>query len=338
MMRTYHRARQFTRRNHTPKGIQVVGFALAILTYAYSTPATAQQADIPTFRWSFATRMYQAVNRVVKVAQKQKDIGFNFTRIGCFYGALLPKQQSVSETIQLKAGVTYAFIASGEDGVKDVELSLRHADTDLLVKNDNTVSRTSVIAYKCPLDGRFRIQMSLYAADTDFAMCSLAILQRGDSDHAVIFNGDTLQSTLQRCLTRCGDAAAGHPSRFHFGESTWALVGIVVGNGGDIVQDPKQFEAGHHTFVGAASDESICDFFALKESETKNYVGACIMDTTDNTADSLFKTFLFKTVTEGKSYIVEQGQHYRKGRENAGDPGLSLIVTAVLDQPQDGER
>jgi len=237
-----------------------VGHFIARFTRAFSLAAVALVA-LAAFAaaavasdWTPGKYMNQAMVRVMastrKVTEKTK-YGLDDAS-SCFIGAYMLEGNLVTTRIPLEGGTEYAFLAGGDDDVKDLDLYVYDADGDVVAK-DEAKDSNPVVVFTPKESGKFKVVMKLVSTKDKGSFCAYATLRAGGFDvptSNLAGAWGKLLGMCQRVYDKLGWAA------FHDGDGELCLIGSIMTEGQTLTQGGIELEDRPYAFLGTADSQA----------------------------------------------------------------------------------
>lgn len=124
----------------------------------------------------------QAANRLGKVVDKGNQDGFSLqSNLFSSGGGWLKKSDKwvALYTVQLNAGTTYRFLASGDNDAQDVDLRITDLKGEKELKADTGTAADAIVEFTPNTTGRYLVQIRLYASRENLdAFCLSVVMQK----------------------------------------------------------------------------------------------------------------------------------------------------------------
>ena len=274
-------------------------------------PARAQQKDMAAQTVALR-RVSQSLDRVVRKAKGVTDkTDFGFNEGACVFGAMIAPGSSVSETLPLKAGISYIFGSAGDDSTTNVDIFISDS-AGRVVEKDNASDLFAVALFTPKKSGNYKMTLRLAAAKSGKAFCSAIVLRKGGIKIPL--------ERIQQAETKAGVALVivfglAQGGQFNQDRNTWALHGVVLNSKQTTQSDYKRYEARNRAFF-VVGDNRIKDLDFYLRDGNKKIVAS-------DTKGGDYPSFAYQT--KAGNYSISIHNNY--------STGPSLIMGVLIDLP-----
>jgi 3-deoxy-D-manno-octulosonic-acid transferase len=220
---------------------------LPLWLFLFASPLVAQS-------WSAADRLETCLDGIFSKSNLMVALSGTEWRPGlCLGVGRLREGESAAIRLELTAGHSFVFLASGEGAGSDIDLYLRRSDGTILA-TDAEADGTPIIRYGTDTAHTVILQLHVRQSDRDTEFAGFGILRSGGT----ALPRDRYREVAQRFGAAAGAVrAAGAATEFTVGSSGWAVLGYLVGRE-EVTLDGLNLPLGNN-FVAVSAGDHIQD-------------------------------------------------------------------------------
>ncbi|MBI4700513.1 MAG: hypothetical protein HY744_04995 [Deltaproteobacteria bacterium] len=198
-----------------------------------------------------AVRLPQGVARALgRAAAVERAAAFGLAEGVALLGAYVRPGWSIDWRLALEDGVSYAFVAGGDDEARDLDLSVLDEQGRTLASDDATDA--APVALFSPAHSAVHvIRLALHDA-TSPSLCVLLVMRQGG--HSV--SAPDAAAAVAKTMTVAARLRPRLSVQLHEEDYQWALLGAVLGPGEEATIAGLHLEPRRHVVVAAAGPDS----------------------------------------------------------------------------------
>lgn len=190
--------------------------------------AAAQQNWVPGVRLSeSATRVMGGIREI------GKKTNYGYCEGICILSAFLTNGKDVAFNIGLTKGKEYAFIGGGDNGVIDLDITVKDK-SGKVVASDVADDAIPQVMFTAPASATFELKVTMAKSEKNGGFATIGLLVKGGYDVPV----ENLAGALGSMIVQCEDVNkkvnnGGGKLYFASDNNQWGVFGSIVPMGGD---------------------------------------------------------------------------------------------------------